>query len=118
MGRTHLQRSRQISMAPSPAQRQWHCHSEYFNHAHRVSEDQLAPLLARRAAGGHHYGIAFRNLEVFVYSSAAEAGLPRGLRAFRNFGEHDVLGVSFRTAAARGSTSLSPENLPEDQLSR
>jgi len=52
------------------------------------------------AAGGDHHGITLRGAEVRVYPGAAMAEFSGSLRPLCAVGEPDVLGVSFRIAAA------------------
>jgi len=57
----------------------------------------------------HHYGIAIGGVEVWLHPGAALAQFRRSLRPLRAFGQYDVLGVSFRIAAARRA-NLSAES--------
>ena len=59
-----------------------------------------------RPARGHHHGTALRSAEVRLHSGAALAQFSGSLRPLRALGEHDVLGISLRPAAAGGSESL------------
>ena len=68
------------------------------------------------ASGRDHHGTALGNTQIFLHPAVAAVEFPGSIRAFRNFRQHDVLGVLVRIAAVDRRASLRAKNIPERKL--